>query len=101
MSVWFVTGTPSWGVYAAMKLAVEGFSEALYAELKPLGVNVTIVEPGLFRTDFLYESSLHSAEHPIPDYADMVGATRRFATERNHAQQGDPVKAAAAMVAHA
>jgi short-subunit dehydrogenase len=100
MSVWFVTGTPGWGVYAATKFAVERFSEALYAELKPLGVNVTIVEPGLFRTDFLYESSLHSAEHPIPDYADTVGATRKFATERNHAQ-GDPVKAAAAMVAHA
>jgi NAD(P)-dependent dehydrogenase (short-subunit alcohol dehydrogenase family) len=92
------TGTPGWGIYAATKFAVEGFSEALYAELKPLGINVTIVEPGLFRTDFLDGSSLHTAEHQIPDYAETAGATRRFATERNHAQPGDPVKAAAAIV---
>jgi NAD(P)-dependent dehydrogenase (short-subunit alcohol dehydrogenase family) len=92
------TGTPGWGIYAATKFAVEGFSEALHAELKPLGINVTIVEPGLFRTDFLDGSSLHTAEDRIPDYAETAGATRRFATERNHAQPGDPVKAAAAIV---
>jgi NAD(P)-dependent dehydrogenase (short-subunit alcohol dehydrogenase family) len=61
-SVGGFTGTPGWGVYAATKFAVEGFSEALYAELRPLGVHVTIVEPGLFRTDFLDGSSLHPAD---------------------------------------
>jgi len=50
-SVGGFTGTPGWGIYAATKFAVEGFSEALAGELKPLGIDVTIVEPGLFRTD--------------------------------------------------
>jgi len=50
-SVGGFTGTPGWGIYAATKFAVEGFSEALAGELEPLGIDVTIVEPGLFRTD--------------------------------------------------
>lgn len=97
-SVGGFTGTPGWGVYAATKFAVEGFSEALYAELKPLGVHVTIVEPGLFRTDFLDGSSLHTADGQLDDYADTVGKVRGLMAERNHAQPGDPVKAAAAIV---
>ncbi|NEA33552.1 SDR family NAD(P)-dependent oxidoreductase [Streptomyces sp. SID13031] len=92
------TGTPGWGVYAATKFAVEGFSEALYAELKPLGVNVTIVEPGFFRTDFLDGSSLHRADDELADYAETAGVMRSVATKVNHGQPGDPVKAAAAIV---
>jgi NAD(P)-dependent dehydrogenase (short-subunit alcohol dehydrogenase family) len=97
-SVGGFTGTPGWGVYAATKFAVEGFSEALAAELAPLGVKVTIVEPGFFRTDFLDGSSLHTTEATIEDYAATIGRLRELMAERNHAQPGDPVKAAAAIV---
>jgi NAD(P)-dependent dehydrogenase (short-subunit alcohol dehydrogenase family) len=89
---------PGWGVYCATKFAVEGLSEALHAELLPFGVRVTIIEPGPFRTDFLDSSSLQRAAHTIEEYAASVGATREWADGTNHAQAGDPVKAAAAII---
>jgi NAD(P)-dependent dehydrogenase (short-subunit alcohol dehydrogenase family) len=49
---------PGWGIYCSTKFAVEGISEAMHAELKPLGISVTLIEPGPFRTDFLDASSL-------------------------------------------
>ena len=60
---------PGWGVYCATKFAVEGLSEALHAELLPLGIRVTIIEPGTFRTDFLDASSLRRAARVIGDYS--------------------------------
>ncbi|MFI5756740.1 oxidoreductase [Streptomyces sp. NPDC051569] len=98
-SVGGFTGTPGWGVYAATKFAVEGFSEALQQELAPLGLQVTIVEPGLFRTDFLDASSLHTQQTSFPEYEVSVGATRESAVKGNHAQPGDPAKAARIIVA--
>ena len=91
-------GSTGWGVYCATKFAVEGFSEALAKEVEPLGISVTIVEPGYFRTDFLDASSLSTEASVIDDYAQTAGATRQHATDVNHAQPGDPVKAAAAIV---
>ena len=91
-------GSTGWGVYCATKFAVEGFSEALAKEVEPLGISVTIVEPGYFRTDFLDASSLSTEATVIDDYAQTAGATRQHATDVNHAQPGDPVKAAAAIV---
>jgi NAD(P)-dependent dehydrogenase (short-subunit alcohol dehydrogenase family) len=91
-------GSPGWGIYCSTKFAVEGFSEALAKELAPLGIAVTIVEPGYFRTDFLDASSLHTEANVIDDYADTAGAMRATAADVNHAQPGDPVKAAAAIV---
>jgi NAD(P)-dependent dehydrogenase (short-subunit alcohol dehydrogenase family) len=92
------TGSPGWGIYNSTKFAVEGFSEALAGELAPLGIKVTIVEPGYFRTDFLDASSLHTEARVIDDYAGSAGATRARAMSANHAQPGDPAKAAAAIV---
>ncbi|WP_371766171.1 oxidoreductase [Massilia sp.] len=86
-----------WGVYGSTKFAVEGITEALAQELQPLGIHATVVEPGFFRTDFLDASSL-STSVAIPDYADTVGAMRRFAADANHQQPGDPVKLADAML---
>jgi NAD(P)-dependent dehydrogenase (short-subunit alcohol dehydrogenase family) len=87
-------------VYASTKFAVEGLSEALAAELAPLGIRVTIIEPGYFRTDFLDSSSLVTSEASIADYADgPAGAMRTRAASVNHAQPGDPAKAAAALLA--
>jgi NAD(P)-dependent dehydrogenase (short-subunit alcohol dehydrogenase family) len=87
-----------WGVYGATKFAVEGLTEALAAELAPLGVHATVVEPGFFRTDFLNDNSLVSTKQQIADYAETVGVTRDFAAGANHAQPGDPQKLAAAML---
>jgi len=87
-----------WGVYCSTKFAVEGITEALAIELKPLGIHATIVEPGFFRTDFLDTRSLQVSPSSIEDYKDTVGAMRGFAATANHAQPGDPTKLAAAIM---
>lgn len=89
---------PGWGIYASTKFAVEGFTETLHTELAPLGIHVTLVEPGFFRTDFLDPASLHTGPDTIDDYAPTAGAMRAAAASLNHAQPGDPVKAARAIV---
>jgi NAD(P)-dependent dehydrogenase (short-subunit alcohol dehydrogenase family) len=86
------------GVYCSTKFAVEGLSEGLAAELASLGVKVTVVEPGYFRTDFLDRQSLGRVGRHIADYDASVGATRQLASDRNHAQQGDPAKLARVMI---
>ncbi|OBJ86343.1 short-chain dehydrogenase/reductase [Mycobacterium gordonae] len=97
-SVGGLLGSPGWGVYCSTKFAMEGFSEALAKEVRPLGIWVTIVEPGYFRTDFLDASSLGTEQTLIADYEPTVGAVRAHAADVNHAQPGDPLKAAAAIV---
>jgi len=89
------------GVYCSTKFAVEGLSEALAAELKPLGIFVTVVEPGYFRTDFLDGTSLSVSPTQIADYAATAGATRAHAADANHNQPGDPQKLAEVLVAFA
>ena len=89
---------PGFGIYASTKFAVEGLSEALFAELAPLGIKVTIVEPGYFRTDFLDASSLAISPPSIADYVGTVGAARARAEQMSHRQPGDPVKLAKAIV---
>jgi NAD(P)-dependent dehydrogenase (short-subunit alcohol dehydrogenase family) len=97
-SVGGYTGYPGWGVYGATKFAVEGISEALAAEVAPLGIHVTVVEPGFFRTDFLDETSLARTAQQIDDYRDTVGKTRAHAADANHGQRGDPRKLAKAFM---
>jgi NAD(P)-dependent dehydrogenase (short-subunit alcohol dehydrogenase family) len=91
-------GAAGFGVYSSTKFAVEGITEALRDELKPLGIHATVVEPGYFRTDFLDASSLAVAADVIADYDDTSGAVRRKAAQMNHNQPGDPGKLADAMV---
>jgi NAD(P)-dependent dehydrogenase (short-subunit alcohol dehydrogenase family) len=98
-SVGGYTGYPGWGVYGATKFAVEGISEALAGEVAPLGIKVSVVEPGFFRTDFLDETSLSRTAHQIDDYRDSVGKTRAHAADVNHGQRGDPRKLAGAFIA--
>src|SRR5262249_18375664 len=88
-----------WGVYCATKFAVEGLSEAMHAELLPLGIQVIIIEPGTFRTDFLDATSLVRAARSIEDYEKTAGAARNWADAAHRAQLGDPVKAGRGMVA--
>ncbi|MFK0163812.1 oxidoreductase [Rhizobium sp. NPDC090279] len=88
-----------WGVYCSTKFAVEGLSEAMAAELQPLGIKVTVVEPGFFRTDFLDESSLAVSPGSIADYRGTpAGAMRDFAAGHNHAQPGNPARLAKSMI---
>ncbi|KQZ44367.1 oxidoreductase [Duganella sp. Root1480D1] len=87
-----------WGVYGSTKFAVEGLSESMALELAPLGVHVTVVEPGFFRTDFLDATSLVETAVRIEDYQDTVGAMRTFAAGANHAQPGDPAKLSQALL---
>jgi NAD(P)-dependent dehydrogenase (short-subunit alcohol dehydrogenase family) len=97
-SVGGYTGYPGWGIYGATKFAVEGISEALAGEVAPLGINVTVVEPGFFRTDFLDETSLSRTAQQIDDYRDSVGKTRAHAADVNGGQRGDPRKLAQAFI---
>ena len=87
-----------WAVYASTKFAVEGISEGLAMEVKPLGIKVTIVEPGFFRTDFLDGQSLNICPAVIEDYAETTGAMRQAALSSNHKQPGDPARMAKALL---
>jgi NAD(P)-dependent dehydrogenase (short-subunit alcohol dehydrogenase family) len=89
----------AWGIYSSTKFAVEGLSEALAMEVKPLGIKVTIVEPGYFRTDFLDGTSLTITPRIIDDYAETVGEIRKMAVGLNHQQPGDPARLAKALLA--
>src|ERR1700675_2997609 len=82
--------------YAAAKFGVEGFSESLLKEIGPLGIKVTIIEPGGFRTDFAGSSTQLSEGRP--EYDSTVGAAVRFQRSYNGRQPGDPAKAAAALL---
>ncbi|TAP42893.1 oxidoreductase [Arthrobacter sp. S39] len=85
------------GYYSATKAALEGLSGSLRNELKPLGISVTVVEPGAFRTDFAGRSLTQSAT-PIADYADTAGKRRKENDTMDGTQPGDPAKAAEAIV---
>lgn len=85
-------------MYGATKFAVEGISEALSDELRPLGIYSTVVEPGFFRTDFLSSTSLASTKRQIEDYAETVGHMRTFAAAADHKQPGDPKKLSQAIL---
>ena len=86
------------GYYAAAKAALEGMSGSLRKELAPLGISVTAVEPGAFRTDFSGRSLGQSAM-VIDDYADTAGRRRKEHDTVHGTQKGDPAKAAQALIA--
>ncbi|GGB02830.1 short-chain dehydrogenase/reductase [Brucella endophytica] len=89
---------PGYALYASVKFALEGLSTALAQELQPLGIKVTAVAPGAFRTDFLSSHSIRWAAPEDSAYAQTVGATSaRFATSDGK-QPGDPVRAAQAII---
>lgn len=87
------------GLYAASKFALEGLSLSLAQELAPLGIKVTLVEPGSFRTDFLSTQSIRFAGPRIADYADTAGVVLDRLAGFSGRQPGDPVRAALAIVA--
>ena len=97
-SVGGLTGYAGWGIYGSTKFAIEGITESMAKELKPLGIHATVVAPGFFRTEFLDNSSLTRTGNVIEDYAATVGEMRSFATKVNKKQPGDPKKLAQAFV---
>ncbi|MBQ0823407.1 oxidoreductase [Microvirga sp. HBU67558] len=90
-------GYPGSGYYAATKHAVEGLSDALSKEVAPLGIRVTCVEPGPFRTDWAGRS-LQQRRPAIEDYRDTVGARLETTANYSGKQPGDPVRAAEAII---
>ncbi len=85
------------GIYNASKFAVEGFSEALAQEVAPLGIKVSIVEPGPFRTKFA-GNGLGLAKNEIDDYSETAGAFRNKLKSVDGKQEGDPIKASKAII---
>jgi NAD(P)-dependent dehydrogenase (short-subunit alcohol dehydrogenase family) len=93
------SGYMGFGVYSSTKFAVEGLSEALHLELAPLGIHVTVVEPGFFRSDILdHSKSLLEAPTRYADYDGTAGAVRGIVPGLSHHQPGDPVKLARALL---
>ncbi len=97
-SVAGLIGFPGSGYYAASKHAVEGWSDALLAEVGPLGIGVTCVEPGPFRTDWAGRS-LRQTPSRIADYADTAKARMEGTKQVSGTQAGDPVRAGEAIIA--
>jgi short-subunit dehydrogenase len=96
-SVAGLVGFPGSGYYAATKHSVEGFSDALLAEVGPLGIHVSCVEPGPFRTDWAGRSLVQTPSQ-IDDYAETAAARMKRTAEGSGHQAGDPVRAAQAMI---
>jgi NAD(P)-dependent dehydrogenase (short-subunit alcohol dehydrogenase family) len=97
-SIGGIAGGESGTLYCASKFAVEGFSESLAGEVSRFGIQVTIVEPGFFRTDFLEPTSVKHGTTPIADYAEAAEALKTFYDGRSKNQAGDPAKLGLALV---
>jgi NAD(P)-dependent dehydrogenase (short-subunit alcohol dehydrogenase family) len=92
------SGVEFTSAYAASKFALEGWTEALRAEVAPFGIHVTIVNPGFFRTELLSEQSTRYAESSVTDY-DARRTALMAAWKGTHGQQaGDPAKLAQALL---
>ena len=92
-SVAGLVGFPGSGYYAASKHAVEGFSDALAAEGAPIGIQVTCIEPGPFRTDWAGRS-MTQTPNKIAEYAGTAGVRLANTKTQSGKQPGNPVRAA-------
>jgi NAD(P)-dependent dehydrogenase (short-subunit alcohol dehydrogenase family) len=90
------TGSAGLGPYQTAKWAVEGFSEALSREVAPLGIKVTLIEPGSFRTDWGGPSK--SSKEPSEDYSSLIKGSLDYHQQAAGKEPGDPAKAAQAII---
>jgi NAD(P)-dependent dehydrogenase (short-subunit alcohol dehydrogenase family) len=84
--------------YSASKFGLEGWMQALQAEVAPFGLHTTIVNPGFFRTELLTEQSTNYANNPIADYDERRAQQMQFWKGANGQQSGDPAKLAQALI---
>lgn len=96
-SLGFSAGIPGFGLYNSSKFALEAISETMHLEVAPLGIKVTIVEPGQTRSGF--DLDFGSAASTIADYDPTVGATGAYLQFTHGAEPGCPVKTASAIMA--
>ena len=96
-SVAGMVGTPGASIYNSTKFAIAGLSEALAGELASFGIQVTLIEPGAFRTDFA-NRSLRVAPY-LPEYSEALSQTRKYYETIGGQQPGDPAQAVRAMIA--
>ena len=96
-SVGGFTSFPGTGIYCATKFALEGYSEALAKEIAPLGIKLTLIEPGAFRTEFAGDS-LATPDEQIDDYEETAHKFVNMQSEMSGEQPGDPDKAAQGMI---
>jgi len=96
-SVSGLVGWPSLGIYSGSKFALEGICETLALEVAHLGIKLTLVEPGGFRTEFAKGSRVRTGRI-IEDYDATVGESRRISAAHAGHEAGDPAKAAAAIM---
>lgn len=89
---------PGWGVYCGAKFAVAGLTEALAAEVKEFGINVSLVYPGHMRTSFLAEGSVMLPSHPVAAYVSVRKQEKMAKQQMDGMQMGDPEKAAALLI---
>lgn len=90
---------PGWSFYSATKFAVEGYSEALAAEVRDLGIKVTIIEPGGFRSDFAGPSLATKADGIFADYAKLTEGINAYSQQRHKTQPNSPEKFGSALCA--
>ena len=96
-SVAGIVGFPGSGYYAASKHAIEGWSDALAAEAVPIGIKVTCIEPGPFRTDWAGRS-MTQTPNKIAEYAETAGVRLTNTKLQSGKQPGDPARAARAII---
>lgn len=89
---------PGFGIYGSTKFAVEGITEGLALEVKPLGIHVTAAAPGLFSTNFASADAYQSSAIVLDAYQDTVGGIRGFIGQLHGNQPGDPAKLAAVII---
>lgn len=94
----YLNTLPGFGLYGSTKYAVEGITEGLATELKPLGIKVTAAAPGLFSTEFTSADSYQRSAVTLDAYKDTVGAMRAYIVGFHGTQPGDPAKLGAVLV---
>ncbi len=94
----FTGAFSGWGIYCATKFAVAGLTESLHADVKDLGIQVTLVYPGYFRTSFLEKESMRRPERTIAGYEEAKRSIEHHSSTLNRQQPGDPEKLAKVLI---